>query len=263
MFKLFDKKPVLDETAIQWMFDCYEWAFRNLDAKLFFESTTLVYPNNDYFPGQENSPEAKSNLILDQVRQHAGMKNWPVRLVDEDTYLASSFVNTAPKLTIEGSARGATALQPVLNAQEDALFIVYQPNLLRNPQALIANYAQMLANYLGYTVVDPPPGGIENWPMLTEMIAIFMGFGLMYANTAGNVRISSCGSCQGPSAERVNYLSQYDAAYALAIFAALKNIDTKEIKPYLKKTLHTFYRKALAEVESRDDEMSRLRKFAI
>ena len=90
MFKLFKKKPVLDEAAIQWMFDCYEWAFRNLDAKLFFETTSLIFPNNDFFPGQENSPEAKSKLILDQVKQHAGMENWPVRLVDEDTYLEST-----------------------------------------------------------------------------------------------------------------------------------------------------------------------------
>ena len=261
MFKLFDKKPILDETAIQWMFDCYEWAFRNLDPAVFFKQTSLVYPNNEYFPGQGNSPEEKSQLILEQVKQHAGMNHWPVRLVNEETYLDSSFASSAPRLIAEGSVRGTSALRPKLEVSEDALFVLYQPNLLKNPQVLIANYAQMLGSYLGYTVNEPPPGGVENWPMLTEMIAIFMGFGLMYANTAGNVRVNSCGSCQGPIAERVNYLSQYDAAYALAIFVKLKNINLKEVKPYLKKTLHPFFKKALSEIEMRENEMASLRKF--
>lgn len=261
MFKLFEKKPILDEDAIQWMFDCFDWALKNLGSDVFYNQTKLIYPNNDYFPGQENSPEAKSQLILDQVKKHAAMDHWPVSLVDEDTYLESSFARSAPRLQVDGSVRGANALVPKLEIEEKALYVMYQPTLLANPQALIANYAQILANYLAYSVVEQPPGGRENWPLVTEMIAIFMGFGLMYANTSGNVRVSSCGSCQGPVAERVNYLSQYDAAYALAIFVILKNIEFNEVKPYLKKTLHTFFKKALVEVESRGAEITRLRNY--
>lgn len=261
MFGIFNKKPPLDEDAISWMFDCYEWALHNLGGDVFFEKTHLVCPDNHFFPGEESSPEAKSQLILDQVKKHASMEQWPVRLVDEGTYLESSFVQSAPKLVVNGAVRGTTALQPELNVPEEALYVVYQPGLLRNPQALIANYAQMLANYLGYTANEPAPGGNENWPLLTEMIAIFMGFGLMYANTAGNVRITSCGSCQAPSADRVNYLSQYDAAYALAIFTALKNIDSATVRKYLKKTLHPFYKKAESDVLSRTQQLERLRIF--
>jgi hypothetical protein len=262
MIKLFEKKPILDESTIQWMMDCYAWSFRNLGAPIFFNETRLVFPNNDYFPGQEDTPEAKSQLILEQVKKHAAMERWPVSMVDEDTYLESSYVANAPKLLVEGGVRGSSALMPKIDSPEKSLYIIYQPTLLQNPQALIANYAQMLANYLGYTTTEPPPGGVENWAQLTEMIAIFMGFGLMYANTSGNVRVSSCGSCQGPSAERINYLSQYDAAYALAIFAKLKNIEFTEIKPYLKKTLHVFYKKALSDLNARESELNQLRSYA-
>lgn len=262
MIKLFEKKPVLDEATVQWMIDCYAWSLRNLDAAIFFNETKLVFPNNDYFPGQENTPEAKSQLILEQVKKHANMERWPVSIVDENTYLESSYASNSPKLLVDGSGRGSSALLPKIDSPEKSLYIVCQPTLLQNPQALIANYAQMLANYLGYTSTEPPPGGVENWAQLTEMIAIFMGFGLMYANTSGNVRVNSCGSCQGPSAERINYLSQYDAAYALAIFARLKNIEFGEVKPYLKKTLHTFYKKALADLDNREPELNQLRSYA-
>ena len=148
MFGMFDKKTLLDESAVLWMFDCYSWALSNLNASVFFNQTRLIYPDNQFFPGEESSPEAKSQLILNQVTEHAGMRHWPVRLVDEDTYLDSSFASTAPRLTAPGQVRGTAALQPTLDTPEDALFIVYQPQLLRNPQALIANYAQMLGNYL-------------------------------------------------------------------------------------------------------------------
>jgi len=261
MFSLFEKKQILDEDSVQWMLDCYEWALRNLDASVFYNETRLVYPNNDFFPGEENSPAAKSQLILEQVKKHAQMDQWPVRLVDEDTYLDSSFVASAPRLMIEGNVRGSNALAPKLDIAENALFILYQPGLLSNPQALIANYSQMLANYLAHTAKEAPPGGSDNWPALTEMIAVYLGFGLMYANTSGNVRITSCGSCQAPVANRVNYLSQFDATYALAIFVLLKNIDPREVKPYLKKTLHTFFKKALAELRLRENDMARLRSY--
>lgn len=260
MFGLFDNKSVLDEDAVRWMFDCYAWALRNTGADYFYEQTRLVLPTNEFFPGEAASPESKAQLILEQVSHHAGVAHWPVKLVDEDTYLDSSFVKSAPRLTVTGNTRGKTALQPVLNTPEDSLFVLHQPQLLPNPQALIANYAQMLGNYLGYTVTEPPPGGVENWPMLTEMLAIYMGFGLMYVNTAGNVRISSCGSCQGPAAERVNYLSQYDAAYSLAIFTKLKDIEFSSIKPYLKKTMHTFFKKAQADVGTHAEELQRLKE---
>lgn len=263
MFKLFNRKTILDEDIVLWIFDCYEWALRNLDASVFFNQTRLVYPDNRYFPGEESTPEAKSELILDQVKKHAIMEGWPLRLVDEDTYLNSSFDQAVPKLRTASNVRGANALIPVSNLSEDALYILYQPELLTNPQAMIANYSQMLANYLAHTVAEPPPGGRENWPLLTELIAIYLGFGLMYTNTAGNVRVNSCGSCQAPVANRVNYLSQYDAAYALAIFTELKNIEFGDVKPYLKKTLHVFFKKALSELRNRESDMSRLREYAI
>ena len=80
MFNLFQKSPLLDEASIQWMFDCYAWALRHFDAKVFFNETILVVPTNDCFPGEGDSPYAKADLILQQVKHHAGMGNWPVMM---------------------------------------------------------------------------------------------------------------------------------------------------------------------------------------
>ena len=121
------------------------------------------------------------------------------------------------------------------------------------------DYAHVLAHYLGSMSKEPPPGGVENWPHITEVVAVFMGFGLMMANSAHTVSIRSCGSCAGPAVERGNALSQYDITYALAIFSCLKGIPTREVLVNLKKTLRPFYKKAAKEVMRKSEELDRVR----
>jgi len=252
MFSLFQKSPILDEASIQWMFDFYAWALRHFDADVFFNETILVTPTNDCFPGEGQSPSEKAHLILEQVKRHAGMDRWPVQLVEEDDY-----ERTAPQLAFNGTVRGQHALAPQASS---ALHATYQPQLLRNPQALIANYAQLLGHYLGSSSHEMPPGGVENWPHVTELLGVFMGFGLMFANTAYQARVSSCGACQGPITQRTNYLSQFDITYALAIFSVLKQTPAKSVTKHLKKTLHPFYKKAVKDVAGREEELQRLKE---
>ncbi|WP_455221233.1 hypothetical protein [Kaarinaea lacus] len=256
MFSFFQKSPLLDDASIQWMFDCYAWALRHFDAKVFFNETILVVPTNSCFPGEGHSAYDKADLILQQVKRHAGMSNWPVQLVEE-----RDFENTNPQLAFSGTVRGQHALAPQTSEVNARLHASYQAELLRNPQALIANYAQLLGHYLGATTHDMPPGGVENWPHVTELLGVFMGFGLMFANTAYQARVSSCGACQGPIVQRTNYLSQFDITYALAIFTVLKQIPSKEVTKYLKKTLHPFYKKAVKDVMGREEELRRLKEF--
>lgn len=251
MLGFLQNKPVLDEESIAWMFDCYAWALTNFDARVFKEETVLVVPTNEHFPGQEQSPTGKANLILDQVKRHAGMTHWPLQLVDEENHV----LEAAPKLLSNAALRGEGSAALQLAETGTTLSVVYQPALLENPQALIANYAQMLAHYLGTAANEPPPGGVENWPHITELVGVFLGFGLMFANSAHHVRASSCGSCQRPIAQRENYLSQYDITYALAIFSTLKDLPVKNVTPYLKKTLHGYYKQAVRDVKGRNQQL--------
>jgi hypothetical protein len=126
---------------------------------------------------------------------------------------------------------------------------MFDQRLMNNPQALVASFAHVLAQYLGTTAQTPPPGGEENWPHITELLGVFMGFGLMFANSSNNFKTVSCGSCQSPGIERTAYLSQYDMTYALALFCLLKKYSEKDVLPHLKKTLRTFYKKSVREIK--------------
>jgi len=252
--RLLKPKALLDEESTLWLFDTFSWALRNLDARVFYDETILVTPSNQHFPGTENSAHGMANLIFSQVKEHAGLKHWPTKL----TNMAGGMPVESPKIAIEGALRGSKGIMPTGGVLHQ-LPIAYNPDQLRAPEVLIADFAHMLAHYLGSMSKEPPPGGVENWPHITEVVAVFMGFGLMMANSANTVKIRSCGSCSGPAVERSNALSQYDITYALAIFSCLKEIPTGEVLAHLKKSLRPFYKKAAREVMNKTEELNRIR----
>ncbi len=243
MFGLLDRRPLLDKTYAGWMFDVYAWALRNLDARMFRDETLLVTPSNDHFPGRASSPEEMAALIFDRVVAYAGMAHWPLQLLPP----GSCALETATEVRVVAGARGSRAL--AAEEPSASLTLSYDPDYLNNPEAMIAVFAHTLAHYLGTSATEPPPGGAENWPQVTELLAVFLGFGLMFANTA--LVLPRGGCCGGPVVRRQAYVSQHDITYALAIFAALKGLPQKAVLRHLKKSLRGHFRQALREIEGR------------
>lgn len=240
LLDLLDRRPLLDETYAGWMLDVYAWALRNFDPIMFRDETILVTPTNRHFPGKANSAEGMAKLIFEQVVAYAGMAHWPLKLLPPD----SCVLEPADEVRVIAGGRGARA---VVSGQAPAsLTVSYDPNYLNDPQAMIAVFAHTLAHHLGRSAGEPPPGGEENWPHVTELLAVFLGFGLMFANTA--LVLPRGGCCGGPVVRRQAYVSQHDITYALAVFAALKGLPAKAVLPHLKKPLRGHFKRALREI---------------
>jgi hypothetical protein len=143
-----------------------------------------------------------------------------------------------------------------------AIPVAYDPNQVMNPEAIIATFAHTLSHHLATTAGEVPPGGEQNWPQATELLAVFMGFGLMFANSAFTFQKGGCGSCGSTATARHAYLSQYDITYALALFTVLKGIPGKQVASHLKSSLRSFYKKALRDVAGRTDDLARLQSLA-
>jgi hypothetical protein len=256
MFFNFGKKTeLLDLESVHWMYDVFAWALRNFDAQVFFQETVLVTPSNAHFPGQASGEEDMANLIFEKVKEYAGLKHWPCRLVDQHAITSIE----SPRILIEGALRGSKGIVVRDVKEDNKLTVTYNPVLLNDPQIFIASYAYTMAHYLGLLAQETPPGGEENRPHVTELLAVFLGFGLMMANTAFTSTVRSCGSCAKPGLERTNYLSQYHVTYALAIFSSLKGLEHKAVLGHLKKTLHPFFKRALKEVNQNQAVLERLR----
>ncbi len=232
--KLFAQEPPLDEASTNWIFQVKAWAGEHLDPAVFQGQRILVKPNNEHFPGRENSLEGMAGLILGKVIEHAGMQHWPLRLASPGQ------VQALPEMGGQGIPTA-----PV--------FLDYDPQLVGNPEGLIAHFAHLLAHHLASKSQQPPPGGLQNWPQTTELLTVFMGFGLMTVNSAHNFRPPSCGSggCGGAGAQRQSFLSQYDLTYALALFAHSHDIPRSEVLGSLKSSLKGFFKKSLKDVARR------------
>lgn len=240
---LFKKEALIDTDVKNWIYDVFSWARHNFDEEV-FQQTQLINPSNAHFPGRANSIEEMATMIFDNVRQYAGMNHWPLTLVNEENVAQ---IPPAPKPQLPGPLRSFDTVAPVPVEDSNRLMVSYHPYHINEPEVLIASYAHTLAHYLGTTANEPPPGGEEHWPHVTELLGVFLGFGIMMANTAHTNKIRSCGSCAGPVVERMNFLDEFQITYALAVFCQLKQLPAKKVTPYLKKNLVPFYKKAVKD----------------
>lgn len=138
--------------------------------------------------------------------------------------------------------------------------ITYDKRLVAQPTALIATFAHELGHYLSATAETLPPGGEELYEPATDVIAVFMGFGLFMANSAFNFHQYADSSIAGWYVEGGGYLNEKSLIYALAIFCALKTLNIEAIEPHLKPTLRSIFRRALSDVQNSPKDLQGLRE---
>jgi hypothetical protein len=257
---LFTPKPALDEPSIAWIFAVFAWALRWFDAGYFRDQTLLIAPTNDFFPGRVDSVQGMAELIFRATTGYAGMGHWPLRLMPPEAGIPIA----PPRLALPHPLRGVSVESaghgiPVGTGATAMIPIPYDPILVNNPEALIAGLAQNLAYHLGAAAGEPPPGGLQNWPQATEIMGVFLGFGVLFANTAFQFQTKSCGSCGSPSPQRQAFLSQFDITYALALFCVLKGIPPGEAVRHLKSALRPHYKRCLADLRRREVALAELR----
>ncbi|MDH5302153.1 MAG: hypothetical protein OEW58_12415 [Gammaproteobacteria bacterium] len=241
MLNLFKKTPLLPEEAALWLHQGFGWCLTNFGSDA-FAGSALIQPNDQHFPGRENSVHGMASLILGHVQRHAGLSHWPVRAVD---------IHQMPEGTLSATTELATQSSTWLD-------IGYEPQQVSAPEVLIANYAHVLAHHLGLQAKTPPPCEADQWPLMTELLAIYLGFGIMLANTASPYRGGGCGSCRCAATERQGFLSQDEATYALAMFCSLKQVNEKEVTTYLKSSLRPFFKKAMKELSQTNSNLHEL-----
>lgn len=254
MFGLFDNNPPLDDASSKWLFDTFAWSLESFGTDVFYRETVLVLPTNEFFPGRIDSVPAMAGLIFDRVKSLAQVSHWPTLIADQDTCPTAE----RPQVEIKGALRGPDGIAN--ESVEDArrLLIPYNPQQINNPEGMIASFAHILSHHLGQMAGTPPPGGEDFWPQATELLAVYLGFGVMFANSAYTFR-GGCGSCYNPNANRDACLTELEATYALAIFAVLKDIPNSAVTGHLKKHLRAFYKKAVKDVSSRPEEVEKLK----
>ncbi|MEH6824350.1 MAG: hypothetical protein V7629_10620 [Motiliproteus sp.] len=240
--RLFPPKPLLDDDSADWICQQFDWILRQFDRDYFLQHSPLVLPTNDFFPGRADSHQGMAQLLLERVKEYAGLEHWPTELFD-----AREQPDEAPQRLALPAQRGKQL--PRLSRGTAALPVYFNPAQVNNPQAMVSSFAQTIANTLTQQANEPPQVTAEQWPLLVELVAIYLGFGIPMTNSAFAFA-GGCGGCSTRAAQRQAFLSQDEALFGLALFATLKQIDPKEVLPQLKAHLRPLYKRACHQLHN-------------
>jgi len=260
----FKTKPVIDETSQEWIFDTFAWCMEQLDGEFFKDNSELILPNNSFYSGSSTSVEEMANNIFSNTTKYTGMTSWPLRLVSSENFVQKEM----PQLFFQSRLRGESArisanvstnMNPSISYNVEGekvaasvpakttIDIAFHSSQLNQPQDLIAYLVQIQAGILVNQHGMLPPGGKELLPQTIDLVACFMGFGVVFANTAYQFK-GGCGSCNNRNLNRQPALPELETVYALALFCVLKGVEIKTVKKELKSHLYKPFRQAHKEI---------------
>jgi hypothetical protein len=252
---LFKAKPVIDEESKDWIFDTFAWCIEQLDGDFFKNNSELILPNNSFYPGSSSSVEEMAKNIFDNTNKYTGMSSWPLKLVSADNFIPKAI----PQLSFESGLRGENCKITCPGNYEignetvaPVIDIAFHSSQLNQPQDLIAYLVQIQAGLLvSQNSLTPSrtnaPGGKGVLAQTIDLVACYMGFGVIFANTAYQFK-GGCGSCNNRNLNRQPALPELETVYALALFCVVKKVEIKPIKKELKSHLYKAFRQAHKEI---------------
>lgn len=262
MLSIFKSKPLIDQSSADWILQAYEWALVHFDSYEFYNHSRLIQPTNEYFAGSVNSVHEKAETVFKHTVNYAGLAHWPFKLQVPERYQ----YKPSPQLVINSNDKGASVPRassggalPAIIADEP-LLMTYNPQQTLKPEDLSSSFAHLMAQYLVIQSQQFPPGGTDYFAEGTEVLAIFMGFGVMFANSAYTFR-GGCGSCYNGQSNRQATLSENEVLFSMALYCKLKQIPTSEAIRHLKKHLKAGYKQALKQINQQPERLESLLQF--
>ncbi|TYK67398.1 hypothetical protein [Colwellia echini] len=289
---LFKVKPIIDEASKEWIFDTFAWCMAQMNGEYFQPNQQLILTDMLY-PQNLQCVEAIADKVLTKTNQYIGMSNTAISLTPVKqfyhTYNFECSVDDLTKPTRKPffsstlyrehyQARNATTANENNNIP---LEIGYHESQLNQPDTFIAYLVEkQLTHIVKQQGVNPPTRKVtltravddksphkQTLTKTVDLIACFMGFGVIFSRAASHLQSeSNVESNKNKRSEIKNVVKNNikpkvstntalinkehteEIIYALALFCAIKNSDTKVIKQELTTDLYKLFNKAYKEV---------------
>ncbi len=258
MHNFFKTPDAIDAGTADNIFEYFHWLIDNFYATTFINYTQLVLPNSAFFPDKTNNEFDMANTLCNRILEYSGLTHWPFKMVPPDQF----HLEQPPLLALDCSTRpytfDAETEKEISDNSAEQLLLSYSSAMMKKPMDLVASMSNLVAQHYLLQSQQTPPAGPESFNETAEIISIFMGFGVMVANSAYTFR-GSCASCYDARANRSAALSENEAVFSLALFTLLKEIPasraTAELKPYLRGT----FKKSIKQIKANDTACQSLR----
>lgn len=253
---LFGPKRPLAAEEWEWQLAGFRWLLEEFEGLDKHRAGILATPDGACFPDSKQTGDARAAELLAQIMTIADIADWPVRLVLDDGEPELRAVSQMHALTPEtGWAMGT--FQMVEDGAGGWLAeIVASRQQIGNEAALVATLAHEVAHYLLSSTERPVPGGEDCHELLTDLAAVFFGFGIFLGNAArfSHHTQGELGTQYGGwfVAGWQGYLCERALMTALAISETLAGRDPMAAAPYLKPHLAHDLTQATRYIAKRD-----------
>lgn len=266
MFGFQPKLPVSDQERV-WVDDGFRRLEKMLGKKRMLDSE-LVLPDDDYFPDPYNKTPAGAERLFERVCCYMGVDRKVIELEifpDETHELREILPYWSAK---SGGCAGLYTHHEVAAASEgegndepkkrvSGMVVALRSTHIQDPLTLVAVIAHELGHVilLGGGLLDAKTPDHEP---LTDLLTVFLGFGVFTSNAAGRFSQFQDERRQGWSMQRLGYLNEQIYGYALARFARERSRagieDGQDWVTYLSTNVRTYYKRSLAFLNKNHDE---------
>ncbi|MDQ0391832.1 hypothetical protein [Labrys monachus] len=251
----FRRKTLLDADAAQWHLDNFAWLARSFPGRARPAGGRPIVPGDGCFVTDGETGHALAERLFEQVQRYGGFAGSGIVLVADDGLPpdgAGPFPIVHGKHAVGTYSWGGR----IGTVADNRPRISYASKLLADPQSFIATMAHELAHHLlRAPTAEPPPIDEDEDEHLTDLAAVYLGFGVFLANSAFTMRTLP----DGWSYSRQGYLPEQDLVFTTAIHLAVTRSDPAPAKRYLKPHLALMLQTAMDDLKPRSREIAAMR----
>jgi hypothetical protein len=205
VFGWFKPTCPVDSRAKRWVEERLEWLADEFGLDV-FTRRAIILPLEEYFPDPYTGSKESVRLLLNRVCGYMD--------ADPDKIALSILDDRNQTWFVDGQGHGIPSAAGLYSEEDEGFRIHVAHSELHQPMSLVGTMAHELAHFrlMGEQRIDPE---IFDNELLTDLTAIFHGFGIFLANTPRIWR-SSITIWPDSGEPRSEYMTQPMTAYALA-----------------------------------------------
>ena len=250
---MFGKPRLVDKHTEAWVIDRLAWILENLSAEKSVKSTQLILPKGEFFPDLPEDPKDRAEALFKKVAYYCAIEDWQVELECYQSHQSREVGPYWHLQPLEPSPAG------YFESQNNQVTIAFGDTLLDKPHHLIATFAHEIAHYVLAYCPWPEDFSEDDHELVTDLTAVYLGFGVFLANSAFETEGRSDFLGQGWSTQSQGYLSEETLLFALALFLRIQDSDPDLALSGLKARLHKPFKKAMKQTESLDEDIAYLK----
>lgn len=231
------KEALLDAGQTAWQFECFDWLLRHTGGQEALRSRRLILPTPEFFP------QRAGTIRPSPKRSSSRSRCTPAWMGGRASCSCRKAIPTRWSRRMR-SCKGRPSRRRVpIRALGESALITYHPDQLANPLALVATFAHELAHYRTARFAEPPPGGWELWEIATDLAAVFLGFGVLLANTRFQCGHFDDGRVSGWRWRQQGYMFEPELLHMQAIVSMATGAPQGQTLTHLKPPLRGIYKR--------------------